>query len=1098
MGHKTDVTTPAPAGGSKDIWRGLEEWAETPEFQDMLHREFPDDATSWTDPVTRRTFLTLAGATAALAGAGCSPRPASKEPIYPYVKQPEQITLGLPLFFATGFTQGGVTTGVLAKSREGRPIKLEGNPDHPSSLGGIDSIAQSSLLNLYDPDRSRQVMKKGVPTSYSTALTEVRLTLDRLRANGKTIRVLTESIGSPTLRAVLGDFLKSYGLGREAWVQYDAIGRENVREGSRTAFGSVVTTTYDFSKAKRIFSLDADFLNGMAGATRYARDFNRNRNTHLKGDKVPTADEMNRLYVAESMLSPTGAVADHRLPVRSADVELIARALAQAVGVPGAAEVNIPDTYAKNFVATAAADLKALGAESVVVAGDHQPPAVHAIAHAINQALGSVGAGKPVQFRAADDADQPSSAKAFTDLVDAMSKKQVDCLLILGANPAFTAAADLDFKAALARVGLKIHLGSHLDETGVLCDYHFNETHYLETWGDGRGHDGTVTICQPLIAPLFDGHSALDLLAGLIKESANPSAKDALADRAGQSPREMVKAYWEKNWPQATNGGTFEDRWQTALRDGVIPGTEWPAANPRPAMVPGYTEAPKGLEVNFRADPCIYDGRYANNAWLQELPKPVTKLTWDNAAIISPKTAKKLNIGKDFRDEHGKTARREEEPLDGGGSHGKSIVAKAELTVDGRKLVLPVWIQPGHADESITVYLGYGRERAGKVGNNTGFNTYSVRNSKNPYTGVGAELKGTGDEFILACTQSHHSMEGRRPVRSATLAEFKENHALSTAKGSDVAPFAKVPAVAAPHWKSVEETLPGSPHEIKTNKGHDHDDHGEDHQHHDKRLTPLTMYPPNNKTGETAVRRWAMAIDLTLCNGCSACLSACMAENNTAAVGKKEVTRGREMHWIRVDRYYEGDDPDDAANIATHFQPVPCQQCEKAPCEVVCPVAATLHSADGLNDMVYNRCVGTRYCSNNCPYKVRRFNFLTFGDWKTDTFKLMRNPEVTVRERGVMEKCTYCVQRIRAAEIEAERSGRNIEDGEVVTACQQACPSGAILFGDLALPNAKINAWKKQPLNYGLLAELSTQPRTTYLAAIRNPNPDMPKPTKGA
>ncbi|HVK13370.1 MAG TPA: TAT-variant-translocated molybdopterin oxidoreductase [Gemmataceae bacterium] len=1098
MGHTTDATPPAPAGGSKDIWRGLEEWAQTPEFTEMLQREFPEDATAWTDPVTRRTFLTLAGATAALAGAGCSPRPASKEPIYPYAKQPEQITLGLPLFFATGFTLAGTTVGILAKSREGRPIKLEGNPDHPSCLGGIDSVTQASLLNLYDPDRSRQVMRKGVPTAYNTALNEVRLALDRLKANGKTVRVLTESIGSPTLRAVLGDFLRSYGLGREAWVQYDAVDRANVRQGARDAFGTVVTTTYDFSKAKRVFSLDGDFMGSMPGSVRYSRDFSRNRNTHLRGDRVPTAEEMSRLYVAESMLTTTGAVADHRLPVRSADVELIAQALAKAVGVGGAADVAIPDAYAREFVAKAAADLKALGAESVVVPGDHQPPAVHALAHAINQTLGSVGAGKPVQYRAADDADQPSQTDAFKALVADMAAKRVDCLLILGANPAFTAPADMDFKGALARVGLKVHLGSHLDETGVLCDYHFNETHYLETWGDGRAHDGTVTICQPLIAPLFDGRSALDLLVGLTKESANPSAKDAIADRAGTSPRELVKAYWEKNWPQGSNGGSFEDRWQTALRDGVIPGTEWPAANPPAAKVSPYTPAAAGLEVNFRADPCIYDGRYANNAWLQELPKPITKLTWDNAAIISPKTAKKLNIGRDFKDEHGRVERRAEEPLDGGGSHGKSIVHKAELTVDGRKLVLPVWIQPGHADESITVYLGYGRERAGKVGNNTGFNTYAVRNSKNPSTVVGVELKGTGDEFVLACTQSHHSMEGRRPVRAATLAEFKENYAGYKQDPDAYAPFAKVPAVAAPHWRAIEETLPGSPHEIKANKGHDHHEH-EGHGHHDKRLTPLTMYPPTSKEGDAeAKRRWAMAIDLTLCNGCSACVSACMAENNTAAVGKKEVTRGREMHWIRVDRYYEGDDPDDAANIATHVQPVPCQQCEKAPCEVVCPVAATMHSHDGLNDMVYNRCVGTRYCSNNCPYKVRRFNFLTYGDWKTDTFKLMRNPEVTVRERGVMEKCTYCVQRIRAAEIEAERTFRNIEDGEVVTACQQACPTGAIIFGDLALPNAKIHAWKKQPLNYGLLAELNTQPRTTYLAAIRNPNPDMPKPTKGA
>lgn len=1061
MAVKTDVSTPAPTGGN-ELWRGLEELANEPSFQDMLHREFPEDATAWADPVTRRTFLTLAGASAGLAGIGCSPRPASREKIYAYVNKPEQITPGLPLFFATGVAINGSTVGVLAKSREGRPIKLEGNPDHPSSLGSIDPLHQAEILNLYDPDRSKAILKRGHPTSFQSAITELKLTLEKLKAGGKTIRVLTGTIGSPTTKAVLDEFLKNYPTAK--LIQYDAVGRDNVNEGAKIAFGEVLSTVYRFDRALRVFSLDADFLCSGPGAIRYARDFNRNRNSHLRGDKVPTAEQMNRLYVAESMLTPTGSVADHRMAVRSVDVELVARALAKEVGV-SVGEVSIPESIQK-WVAPAAKDLLAHKGASVVLAGDHQSPVVHAICHAINAKLEAFG--KTVHTVQPVEELPSEQSKDFAALVAEMNDKKVDCLFILGLNPAFTAPADVDFKKALAKVGLKIHMGSHVDETAALTDWHFNETHSLETWGDGRGHDGTATVFQPLIAPLYEAHSVLEMLAGLVP------------GHEGQSPRELVKSYWQKNWP-AGDSASFDDRWELALRNGIIPGTARKEVNKEPAgAIPAYKAPAAGLEVNFRPDPTVFDGRNANNGWLQELPKPITKLTWDNAAIVSPKTAAEKGFTFDIHST-------------GGGEHGRAVVGVGEVVVGGKSIRAAVWIQPGHADNSITLHFGYGRERAGKVGNGTGFNVYPIRTTSGLWNVVGVELKGTGDEYILACTQSHHSMEGRRAVRSATRDEFEQNHDLY--KKGEAAPFAKVPPVAAPHWKEIDQNVPGSPHEFKGKKDdHDHDhahdkkdEHAHDHPH-DKRLVPLTLYPPTNKEG----RRWAMAIDLTACHGCSACMLACMAENNTAVVGKKEVTRGREMHWIRVDRYYEGD-PSSPDNISVHFQPVPCQQCEKAPCEVVCPVAATVHSSDGLNDMVYNRCVGTRYCSNNCPYKVRRFNFLTYGDWKAETYKLMRNPEVSVRERGVMEKCTYCVQRIRSAEIEAERQGRPIQDGEIVTACQQACPAGAIIFGDLNDPKAKVNTWKVQPLNYGLLAELNTMPRTTYLAAIRNPNPEMPK-----
>src|SRR5262245_5776834 len=1079
MAVTTDVATPAEPAGTEQ-WVGLEELADTPAFQEMLHREFPEDATAWADPVSRRQFIALAGASVALAGAGCwSPAPAPPAQIYPYVRQPEQMTLGLPLFFATGFTVGGVCSGVLAKSREGRPIKLEGNPSHPSSAGAIDAITQASLLNLYDPDRSRLNLKTGIPTGFDNALAEIRTALLKLRGQpGKEIRLLPDTIGSPALGGlILEEFQKAFPTAK--WVQYEPAHRDNAREGGRLVYGEHVNTSYDFTKALRVLSLDADFLTCMPGSVRYSRDFNQNRNTHLKeGDKVPTAAQLNRLYVVESMLTPTGAVADHRLPMRSADVEAFARAVARGLGVAAAGDTPAP-AGAAEWIAPIVKDLQAFRGRSVVVAGDHQPPAVHALAHAMNAALGNIGTTvfnfSPAEVRPGNQTTE------FKELVKDMNAGSVAVLIMIGVNPVFTSPADINFEAALDRVALKIHMGSHVDETATLCDYHLNEAHYLETWGDGRGHDGTASLCQPLLAPLFNGHSPLELIAGIIPD--RPT-------EAPTNPREIVKAFWRKNWP--ANGGStnnFDAQWQRALQEGVIPNSARPRfeKQPDPAGIPAYTAPAAGLEVNFRVDPTVYDGRYANNGWLQELPKPITKLTWDNAIIVSPNTAnaKGLNVKTQST---------------GGGEHGRQVADVAELTVGDKKVRAAVWIQPGHADDSITFHFGYGRQKCGRVGQNTGVNSYAVRSSDAPWNKVGVQLTGTGDTYILASTQAHFRMEGRRPVRRGTRDEYEQNLAKHKEDPS-VALFAKAPSVAAPEWQEIDETVPGSPNEWKGEKPkehkHSHDKPGEekkeDHGHHDDRLIPLSIVPATNKEG----RRWAMAIDLTACHGCNACVTACMAENNIPVVGKKEVTRGREMHWIRVDRYYEGKDPNDAANLITHFQPVPCQQCEKAPCEVVCPVAATVHSFDGLNDMVYNRCVGTRYCSNNCPYKVRRFNFLTFADFKTDTYKLMRNPEVTVRERGVMEKCTYCVQRIRAAEIEAERQGRPIRDGEVVTSCQAACPAGAIVFGDLGDPKSRVNVWKQQPTNYGLLAELNTMPRTTYLAAVRNPNPYMPK-SKGA
>lgn len=1069
MALRTENDNPIEPGAgttSNDLWSGLEAFTNTPEFTEMLHREFPEDATSWGDPVNRRTFLTLSAASAALAGVGCNPsfRPASREKIYPYVKQPEQMTPGLPLFFATGFTQQGVTTGILVKSREGRPIKVEGNPSHPSSLGSTDLFAQASILDMYDPDRSRSVVngKTGEEIAFDTAINQLRLKL----AVGAKVRVLTDTVSSPTYADVIAKFAAQFTTKAE-WVQYEPVNRDHVREGAKLAYGEYVTTIYDFTKATRVLALDSDFLSTGVGSVRYAKDFNSLRLSSV-GGKIPTVEQMNRLYVVESTLSPTGAVADHRLPLKSADVESFVRALAKKLGVSVGDGATLSKEAAE-WIEPLAKDLLANKGKSVVVAGDHQPAAVHAIVANINAALDNLG--KTVLVKKPLESKPSNQLADYKKLVDDMNAGSVDALIMIGVNPVYSSPADIDFAAALKKVGLKVHMGSHVDETAVLCDYHFNQAHGLETWGDGRGHDGTVSISQPLMAPLFAGRSPLELLTQLTK------------DAGAVNGQEIVKNYWKKNQPK--DGGTATDFtiwWQTSLQDGVIAKSELAAIDKKPVTtaIPAFTAPGKGLELNLRSDPTIFDGRFANNGWLQELPRPITKLCWDNAAIISPKTAADLGFTVGM-------------VRSGGGEHGKAQVDMGELTINGKKLTLAVWIQPMHVDDSITLYLGNGRERAGQIGN-TGFNAYKVRTSTTPDIATGATLTPTGEKFIIACTQSHFSMEGRRPVRSAYLEEYRQNP-----------DFAKVATIAKPEWREIDETLPGNEHK------HKHDDHGHDHGHdhgekkkpegeakkeehheehvHDKRIVPLTMYPDTNKEG----RRWAMAIDLTQCNGCSVCMVACQAENNIPVVGKTQVTKGREMHWIRVDRYFEGSDPNDAANLMAHFQPVPCQQCEKAPCEVVCPVAATVHSTDGLNDMVYNRCVGTRYCSNNCPYKVRRFNFLTFADWKTDTLKLMRNPEVSVRERGVMEKCTYCVQRIRAAEIEAERTFRPIKDGEIVTACEAACPTGAITFGDLSVKDSKVNKKKAQPNNYGLLAELNTMPRTTYLAAIRNPNPEMPR-----
>jgi MoCo/4Fe-4S cofactor protein with predicted Tat translocation signal len=1107
------------------VWQGLEEYMASPEFREAIEKAYPEDAEAWTDPVSRRSFISVMGASLALAGAvGCSPRPAPMRKITPYTRQPEQMTPGVPLYFASACPVGGYVSGVVVRSNEGRPTKIEGNPDHPSSLGGTGVIVQASLLDLYDPDRSKNPTRFGAPLPYDDVVLALKKELDRIRKKadkGKSVRILTGTVTSPTLAAQIGELLTAFPEAR--WVQHEPCGQDNVVAGNRQAFGRDVNVTYDFTKADVVVSLDADFLGSGPGHVRYSRDFaarRRIRETIAAGqeneyvaahpEEKSSKKAMSRLYVVECMPSITGSVADHRLALASSQVDLFAKVLAAKLGVAGVTHGAYPNDVQK-WLDPLANDLKTRKGKCIVIAGECQPPHVHALAHAMNNALGNVGAtvlvSEPVEARPAGKViDLPT-------LVKEMKAKTVEALLILGgANPAYTTPADLDFAAALKNVLFTFHLGSHQDETAALCEWHVNESHYLECWGDGRGHDGTVALQQPLIAPLYSGKSAIELLADI-----NPSP-------ASREAREIVRATWKKWHADTKQPGEFELFWQEAVRSGVVKGTATAPVKASPSGkldLPPTPAAPTegNLEINFRADAALFDGRYANNGWLQELPRPVTKMTWDNAAYVGTETAKKLQAYKDAR----WTA----------GERGRMEVNVVELEFKGKKIKLPVWVLPGHAEGAVTVHLGFGRERAGRVGNPTegftsksviavtpdnlnaegksvrGSNGFILRTTDALWFGAALKANPTRDKYFLGCLQANWSMVQkdplngaiikREPVRHQTLAEYEKNPW-----------FAKIPPTAAEEVDKISHNIPGpvgkSEKEAGTQGGlgtsygggHDHHhegDHKHEEQHgHDERLLPLTMYNPNDKLYPGAraehQHRWAMAIDLSACTGCNACVVACQSENNTPVVGKREISRGHDMYWIRIDRYYEGTlDAPDASK--TYFQPVPCQQCEKAPCEVVCPVGATAHTADGLNDMAYNRCVGTRYCSNNCPYKVRRFNFLTFQDWTTDSIKLGRNPDVTVRSRGVMEKCTYCVQRIRYAEIVAERENRGIKDGEIRTACQSACPSGAIVFGDLNDANSVVGKWKSEPANYGLLAELNTMPRTSYLGLVRNPNPEI-------
>ncbi len=964
----------------KQYWRSLHELAEDKDFEKIVQHEFPRQA-SLLPELGRRDFLKLLGASLAMAGlTACVPQPVTK--ILPYAKPPEELVPAKPIYFASSMVQDGYAKGVLIKTTFGRPIKVDGNPSHPGNQGSTDVFMQASLIELYDPDRPKQITQGGAAKTwqdFTAALGQAASSLGQ----GAGLRILSSPVTSPTLLDQLKNLAAKYPQAK--WLQYSPVERRNTLAGAQLAFGKPYDPVYSFDKADVVLSLDCDFMFTEPGHLRYSRDF------AARHQPISTQGTMNRLYVVESSLSLTGSNADHRLAVKPSQVEAFARAVASGLGIStGSPSGALPG---QDWLDPLVADLQKAGKSALVVAGERQPAAVHALAYAMNQALGSIGS--TISFI---DPVVPASNGTLADLAQELNAGQVDLLVILDGNPVYSSPADIDFAAAMKKARQSVYLGYYADETAAQATWFVPAAHYMEAWGDARAYDGAASLVQPVIEPLYGGKSALEVVAALLGQ-ANANGYD------------LVHQYWQGQ----LKSGSFDRDWRTMLSTGLVPDSaakpqaSTPQVNASALGASGAAAAASGLEIVFEPDDTIWDGRFANNAWLQELPKPLTKLTWDNAALINPQTAAKLGVTDN------------------------DLV---EIKLGGRSVQAPVFMQPGVPDDVVVVSLGYGRKTGGSVLEGTGFNAYAIRTSTAPWFDQGVQINKTGGTYALAPTHEHWSMEGRDLVREGNLADFQANPK-----------FAQ---------DSVEK--------------------------------PVTLYGENEYNGYS----WGMSINLNSCIGCNACVVACQAENNIPTVGKDQVQRSREMHWIRIDRYFKGV----SANPGVVFQPVPCMQCEKAPCESVCPVEATSHSAEGLNEMTYNRCVGTRYCSNNCPYKVRRFNFYKYVDESVVSLQAMRNPDVTVRSRGVMEKCTYCVQRINETRIQAQVEGRQIRDGEVKTACQAACPTNAIIFGNINDPNSEVSKQKATPLNYAMLAELGTRPRTTYMAKVKNPNPLIKEPAE--
>jgi len=973
------------------FWRRIEELADSPDFLERARREFPSFAALAERSVDRRRFLQLTAASMALMGlAACGPEVAPRDR-QPYVAQPPGIVPGRSRYFATATALQGYGTGVLVKHEMGRPLKIEGNPDHPASLGATSAIGQASILELYNPFRADTVTRDGAIapwSAFTTAVIERRQQL--LVSRGRGLALLTGTVTSPTLLAQIGELRREYP--ELTWYQWEAIDRGRTRAGAQLAYGRPLDLLPDFAAADVILAVESDFLESAPGHLRFAREFaSRRRAAEVK-------ERMSRVYALESTPTLAGAKADHRLVLAPAGIAAAMRRLAGMIGAGPADWARAADPHAQALDAIAA-DLRRAKGRALIHVGASQEASVHALGAAINHALGAHG-----QTLAMIDpvAPPPQAGGALSDLTDAMSRAQVDTLIILADNPVYGAAVDIDFTRTLRTVPFSIYLGEYADETAEAVHWHVPRTHEYEAWSDVRAFDGTISIQQPQMLPRGERHSAHELLA-LFSGQTTPDG------------RAIVREYWQARARDAAIRN-FDAYWKDALRAGIVRDTAAQRVEipPRADLarslesLDGAALPAAGLTVLFRPDFYLWDGRFADNGWLQEMGRPFTRLTWDNAALVSPRTARRLGL---------------------------ETADVVEIGLDGRLARAPVWVLPGQADDCVTLPLGYGRRRTGPVGEGVGFNAFELRTRASPWYASGASLRKLDGRHEFAVIQHEGRTLGRDLVREGSLAGFLENPRFLGY---------------APSRESLYQSPP---------------------------------YPGI---------AWAMSINLAACIGCHACVTACQAENNSPVVGRIEVSRNREMHWLRIDRYYEG--PLESPELV--FQPVPCMQCENAPCEVVCPVHATVHDSQGVNVMVYNRCVGTRFCSNNCPYKVRRFNFFDYSA-SDPRPRESWNPEVTVRARGVMEKCTYCVQRTRTAMIIADRENRGIRDGEVVTACQQACPTQAIVFGDQNDPHSAVARRKSSPLDYAMLGELNTRPRTTYEALIRNRNPALNDPAEG-
>jgi molybdopterin-containing oxidoreductase family iron-sulfur binding subunit len=1109
-----DVIDPdeTPNGSSEEsgptFWRHPAELDADASSDEEDRLEFGPGDSEPPSGASRRQFLQLMGAAMAMAGlTGCR-RPEDK--ILPYARKPEEVMPGIPQTYATGMPFRDVLRPVVAESHEGRPTKIEGNGDHPTGQTGTSGFEQASVLNLYDPDRSRSVRRAGSEVPWEEFVSFCRQLGEQ--AAQQTVAVLMEEHPSPTVQAMRQRMADRFSNLR--WITYSSTGDNPVRLGMQQAFGRPLRPRYNLGEAEVILSLDSDFLDGRH------RDFLHNTQSFAEGRRLEdTDDDMSRLYAVESQFSTTGGSADHRLRMQARRVKAFAAALGAELGVGSAPDADWSEKE-QVFVREIARDLQEAGEQGVVLAGESQPPEVHALAMAINQRLG--GIGTTVTLFNPGTSPTASQDEALADLVGAMRNDQVDALFMVGVNPVYDAPAELGFEEALANVQDTVHCGLRRNETARASRWHVPRTHYLESWGDGRAYDGTLSVIQPLIRPLYeDAHSEIEVL-------------NLLATGVDASDYDLVREQWRSRLRR-----NFEERWRQVLHDGYLEDSQFGRASVQRARAPTVSApADDGLEVVFRRDPKLLDGRFSNNAWMQELPDPVTKIVWDNVAVMSPATAEELGLEVTYSEDN-------------------FYADRIDLSVNGETVNLPVWIQPGHPDGSIGVNLGYGRTiSTAREGYDTPFwdvtDDVDVYNDApiaggldadgNPVDVVGvnvAPLRPNGDRvatgatvskvdsgYLIATTQEEGSMQGRPIVRWATLDEFKEDpyfvdeeetpvpelghggdghaggqtvhaedgYGLSAGTGTDAHTIEDLPAGKQAGGASPADTT-------GHDEGHGAEGHGDGHgEEGAEKVEGYQEYPmvwqddhpkdqPASKDNPYYQNQWGMSIDLNTCTGCSACVVACTSENNVQVVGKEEVSNGRHMYWIRNDRYYVTEDDGDAEDPEMLMQPVMCQHCENAPCEAVCPVAATVHSPDGTNQMIYNRCIGTRYCANNCPYKVRRFNFFDWTSTLPTEVQMAQNPDVSVRARGVMEKCSWCVQRIRQSQRQADNEDRDLRPNEVETACQQACPTDAITFGDLNNPESDVVKEKQNPRRYELLAYLNTKPRLSYLGRVRNTNP---------